>query len=701
MSFDSSTPVQYVKGVGPKRAEELKAKGIETAGDLLYYAPFRYEDRSNLKPVNQLAPGETATVIATVVRVQAPRFRRRDLGMIEAVFTDGSRTPLAARWFHAQYLAGVLQPGVRVALYGKVEFDAYQGGLIMLHPEFEILRGDEDDEDAGLHTGRIVPVYEAAGKVSTRVFRNVLYRLTAALGEMEDPLPESVRRRMRLPALAESLRELHFPPQETDLRLLNAFRTPAQVRLIFEEFFWLQVGLALKKDEERSAAGISFQLTGRVREQIKKMLPFKPTAAQKRVLGEIARDMASTAPMNRLLQGDVGSGKTIVAAQAAVIAVENGYQTAILAPTEILATQHWLNFRKIFEPLRYNIVLLLGSLRKKEKELNKRAVSTGFAQIVIGTHALLEEDVAFARLGLVIIDEQHRFGVLQRKALQQKGLTPDVLVMTATPIPRTLALTVYGDLDLSVIDELPPGRKPIQTIHKTKHEIEQVYSFLLREIQAGRQAYIVYPAIEENEATALKAAEAAYRELTQHVFPNLRIGLLHGKLSAEEKDRVMDAFKRGELQVLVSTTVVEVGVDVPNATVMVIENAERFGLAQLHQLRGRVGRGAAQSYCILVTDKLSETARERIRTLVESGDGFYISEMDLKLRGPGEFLGTRQSGLPVFRIGNLIRDHDILEAARREALEFAAQPPSREEYERAMQYVRQHWQRRYGLALVG
>lgn len=701
MSFDSSTPVQYVKGVGPKRAEELKAKGIETAGDLLYYAPFRYEDRSNLKPVNQLAPGETATVIATVVRVQAPRFRRRDLGMIEAVFTDGSRTPLAARWFHAQYLAGVLQPGVRVALYGKVEFDAYQGGLIMLHPEFEILRGDEDDEEAGLHTGRIVPVYEAAGKVSTRVFRNVLYRLTAALGEMEDPLPESVRRRMRLPALAEALRELHFPPQETDLRLLNAFRTPAQVRLIFEEFFWLQVGLALKKDEERSAAGISFQLTGRVREQIKKMLPFKPTAAQKRVLGEIARDMASTAPMNRLLQGDVGSGKTIVAAQAAVIAVENGYQTAILAPTEILATQHWLNFRKIFEPLRYNIVLLLGSLRKKEKELNKRAVSTGFAQIVIGTHALLEEDVAFARLGLVIIDEQHRFGVLQRKALQQKGLTPDVLVMTATPIPRTLALTVYGDLDLSVIDELPPGRKPIQTIHKTKHEIEQVYSFLLREIQAGRQAYIVYPAIEENEATALKAAEAAYRELTQHVFPNLRIGLLHGKLSAEEKDRVMDAFKRGELQVLVSTTVVEVGVDVPNATVMVIENAERFGLAQLHQLRGRVGRGAAQSYCILVTDKLSETARERIRTLVESGDGFYISEMDLKLRGPGEFLGTRQSGLPVFRIGNLIRDHDILEAARREALEFAAQPPSREEYERAMQYVRQHWQRRYGLALVG
>lgn len=701
MPFDFSTPVQFIKGVGPKRAQELSAKGVHTAGDLLCYCPFRYEDRSNLKPVSSLAPGETATVIATVVRIQAPRFRRRDLGMIEAVFTDGSRLPLTARWFHARYLASLLQPGARVALYGKVDFDARQGGLLMLHPEFEILRGEEDNEESGLHAGRIVPVYEAAGKISARVFRNVLHRLTAALDDAPDPLPESVRRKLRLPALAHSLRALHFPPQETDLRLLNAFRTPAQVRLIFEEFFWLQAGLALQRKKELSAAGISFQLTDRVREQVKKMLPFKPTPAQKRVLGEIARDMAAPSPMNRLLQGDVGSGKTIVAAQAAVIAVENGYQAAILAPTEILATQHYLNFRRIFEPLRYNIVLLLGSQARKEKALHKRAVSTGFAPIVIGTHALIEEDVRFSRLGLVIIDEQHRFGVLQRKALQQKGVSPDVLVMTATPIPRTLALTVYGDLDLSVIDELPPGRKPIQTLHKTRSEIEQVYSFLLREIQAGRQAYIVYPAIEENDATALKAAEAAYRELTLHVFPGLRIGLLHGRLPDGEKDRVMEAFQRGGIQILVSTTVIEVGVDVPNATVMVIENAERFGLAQLHQLRGRVGRGAAQSYCILVTDKLPESAQERIRTLVESGDGFHISEMDLRLRGPGEFLGTRQSGLPVFRIGNLIRDHDILETARREALEFVAHPPSGEEFDRVARYVREHWRQRFGLALVG
>jgi ATP-dependent DNA helicase RecG len=698
---DFSTPVMYVKGVGPKRAEDLRAKGLETAADLLYYAPFRYEDRSNLKPLNRLAPGETATVVASVRAIHTPRFRRRDLGLFEAEFADGSGITLTARWFHAQYLANLLQPGVRAALFGKVEFDTYHGGLVMMHPELEIFRGDEDEEEAGLHTGRIVPVYEAAGKVSTRVFRNILFRLTSDLSGLEDPLPGSIRQRLRLPGLAQSLRCLHFPPPETDLNLLNSFRTPEQFRLIFEEFFWLEAGMALKRSEERAAAGISFRLTDRVREQIKKMLPFKPTAAQKRVLGEIARDMASPAPMNRLLQGDVGSGKTIVAAQAAVIAVENGYQVAILAPTEILATQHYLNFRRIFEPLQYRIVPLLGSLTKKEKELGKRAAATGFANIVIGTHALIEEDVQFARLGLVIIDEQHRFGVLQRKALQQKGVSPDVLVMTATPIPRTLALTIYGDLDLSIIDELPPGRKPVKTIHKTRDELEQVYSFVQKEVEAGRQAYIVYPAIEENEATALKAAEAGYRELSQRVFPHLAVGLLHGRLPAEEKERVMDAFKRGEIRILVSTTVVEVGVDVPNATVMVIENAERFGLAQLHQLRGRVGRGAAQSWCILVTDKLSDTARERIRTLVESSDGFYISEMDLKLRGPGEFLGTRQSGLPVFRIGNLLRDQEILELARREALAFAESPPSREEYERAMRYVREHWQRRYGLALVG
>ncbi len=694
----------YVKGVGPKRAEDLQAKGLETAADLLTYAPFRYEDRSNVKPLSQLAPGEMATVLAEVASVHSPRFRRRNLQLIEVVFEDDSGR-LTGKWFHQPYLSNVFTVGTRVALFGKVEFDTYRGELSMLHPEYEVLREDEED-DAALHTGRIVPIYEAAGKVSTKVLRSVLKRITDQLPALQDALPPHIRQRLKLPDLQAATRELHFPSPDADLRLLNAFRSPAQYRMIFEEFFWLETGMAVKRGQARTETGIAFELGDKAREQIKKMLPFKPTAAQKRVLGEIARDMATAAPMSRLLQGDVGSGKTIVAAQAGVIAVENGYQSAVLAPTEILAMQHYLYFKRIFEPLNYQVLPLTGSMSKKEKDFAKRAIASGFASIVVGTHAVLEEDVEFHKLGLAIIDEQHRFGVMQRKALQQKGVTPDVLVMTATPIPRTLALTIYGDLDVSIIDELPPGRKPVHTSHKTKLELEQVYSFILREVKSGRQAYIVYPVIEESEnaserGLALKAAQAAYQELSKDVFPQLKVGLLHGKLPPPEKEAVMDAFKRGEIQVLVSTTVIEVGVDVPNATVMVIENAERFGLAQIHQLRGRVGRGAAQSYCVLVTDKLSDTGRERIRTLVDSNDGFYIAEMDLKLRGPGEFLGTRQSGLPTFRIGNLLRDREILELARSEAQGFVESPPSQQDLQQAMRYIRDNWQRRYGLALIG
>jgi len=699
---DLATPVTYVKGVGSQRAEALAAKGIATAADLLFYAPFRYEDRTNVKPLAQLAPGEMASTIAVVQAIRTPRFRRGNLGLVEVEFQDGRGGRLLGKWFHAaSYLAKILEPGVRVALYGKVDFDTYSRELSMMHSEYELLRGEEDEGEESLHTGRIVPVYEAAGKVSTRVLRAVLKRLTDALPHIPDALPESIARRLRLPALESAIREVHFPAPGTDLRLLNNFRSPAQYRLIFEEFFWLETGMALKHAQARTEHGIAFALTPRVREQVKKMLPFKPTAAQKKVLAEIAHDMASPVPMNRLLQGDVGSGKTIVAAQAAVIAVENGYQAVLLAPTEILAAQHFLNLQRIFKPLDYRVMSLTGSMRKKEKLTIKRALSTGFAQIAVGTHALIEEDVEFHKLGLAIIDEQHRFGVLQRKALHQKGFSPDVLVMTATPIPRTLALTIYGDLDVSVIDGLPPGRKPIQTIHKTHLELEQVYGFVLSEVRKGRQAYIVYPAIEESETVAMKAAQEAYEQLSKRVFPQLNVGLLHGKLPAAEKEAVMAAFQKGRVQVLVSTTVIEVGVDVPNASVMVIEDAERFGLAQIHQLRGRVGRGSEQSYCILVTNRLSDTGYTRIRTLVDSSDGFYIAEMDLRLRGPGEFLGTKQSGLPVFRIGNLIRDSEILELARSEAQSLVLNPPSPEILERAIQYVRQQWQRRYGLALVG
>jgi ATP-dependent DNA helicase RecG len=689
----------YVKGVGPARAAMLEAKGLSTVEDLLAYPPFRYEDRTNVKTIAQLAPGEMATVIAEVRSAKLSTFRRRDLGLFEATFTDASRAVLRVKWFHAAYLADVLQPGQRVALYGKVEYDSYAGQLSMVHPEYEIL-SEEDEADAALHVGRVVPIYEAAGKITTRVFRRLIHGVLERLTPPPDPLPASIRRRLRLPDLWTALRSLHFPPEQEDLRLLNAFRTPAQIRLIFEEFFWLQYGLAVKRGSARRESGIAFELNDRVRERIKQMLPFKPTAAQKRVLAEIAADMARPHPMNRLLQGDVGSGKTLVAAEAAIIAIENGYQVAMLAPTEILAAQHYYYFRNLFQKLGYQVGLLTGSSTKREKTLMKKLLAEGLVHFAVGTHALLEEDVEFRRLGLAIIDEQHRFGVLQRLRFIRKGARPDVLVMTATPIPRTLALTLYGDLDVSVIDELPPGRKPIITRHVTEDQIERVWSFLRKQIEAGRQAYVVYPAIEESETQARKAAEKMYRHLSQVVFPDLRVGLLHGRMPAEEKEAVMESFKRGETQILVSTTVIEVGVDVPNATVMVIEQAERFGLAQLHQLRGRVGRGAEQSYCILVTGPLNDVSRERIRTLVESTDGFYIAEMDLKLRGPGEFFGTRQAGMPSLRVANIVRDAELLELARREASDFLASGPE-EEQRRALEYVRTHWQRRFGLAQVG
>ncbi len=698
--MDLATPVTYVKGVGPQRAEHLVAKGLATAGDLLYYLPFRYEDRSNVKPLSELAPGEMATVLATVKRLHKPRFRRRDLGLVEVIFEDAAGRSITAKWFHAHYLDRVFTPGTRVALFGKVDFDPFLHELLLLHPEFEVLRDDDGDGDAGLHTGRIVPVYEAAGKVTTRVLRGVIKGLLDKEPRLIDALPGVIAAKLKLPPLAAALRETHFPAPETEARVLNAWRSPAQWRMIFEEFFWLEAGLAFRRKQARLESGIAFDLAP-AREQVRRMLPFRPTAAQRKVVREIAQDMAAPQPMSRLVQGDVGSGKTIVAAQAAVIAVENKHQVAVLAPTEILATQHFLYLSNVFKPLNYRVVQLAGSMTKREKEGVKRAIAAGYAQVAVGTHALLEEDVEFNRLGLCIIDEQHRFGVLQRQKLQKKGVTPDVLVMTATPIPRTLALTIYGDLDVSVIDELPPGRRPIKTVHKTRIDIEQVWSFVKQEVQAGRQAYVVYPAIEETEDKAMKAAEKAYADLSRLVFPGLKVGLLHGKLAQDEKAAVMEGFKHGEVQVLVTTTVIEVGVDVPNASVMVIENAERFGLAQIHQLRGRVGRGAAQSYCVLVTDKLGDAGKERIKTLLQSCDGFYIAEMDLRLRGPGEFLGTRQSGLPVFRIGNLLRDREILEIARSEAQSFVERPPSTEALIAALEYVREHWQRRYGLALVG
>jgi len=679
----------------------LQAKGLSVVEDLLAYVPFRYEDRSNVKTIAQLAPGEMATVTAEVRSARLAGFKRRSLGMFEARFTDASRAILVGKWFHGGYLANVLAEGMKVSVFGKIELDSYSGELTVLHPEFEILSGDDDEAEAALHTGRVVPIYEAVSKMTTRLLRSVVYRVLEALDPMEDRLPAYLRQKLKLIDRWTAIRQTHFPPPDADLRLLNQFRSPAQFRLIFDEFFWLECGIALKRSSARTLPGIAFEINDRVRERVKAMLPFKPTEAQKRVIQEIAADMKAGRPMNRLLQGDVGSGKTIVAAEAAVIAVENGFQVAVLAPTEILAAQHGFYFRQILGKLGYVVALLTGSFTSREKAQLKRLVAEGLAHVVIGTHALLEKDVEFKRLGLAIVDEQHRFGVMQRLGLVQKGVHPDVLVMTATPIPRTLAMTLYGDLDVSVIDQLPPGRKPIITRHATADRVEQVYSFLKQQIDEGRQAYVVYPVIDESETQAMKAAQQMYEHLSREVFPGITVGLLHGRLGGKEKESVMQRFKDGELKILVSTTVIEVGVDVPNATVMLIEQAERFGLAQLHQLRGRVGRGAVQSYCTLVTEKMNDAARQRIRTLVESNDGFYIAEMDLKLRGPGEFFGTKQAGLPSLRVANILRDTEILEIARREAVDFVARPPSAEELNQAASYIRDHWQRRYGLVTVG
>jgi ATP-dependent DNA helicase RecG len=699
--MDLSTALTYVKGVGPARSAMLEAKGLLTVEDLLGYVPFRYEDRSNLKSIAQLAPGEMATVIVEVRSARISGFKRRNLGLFEAKFTDSSRHILAGKWFHGGYLANVLTEGMKLALFGKVEFDSYSGELTMLHPEFEILTGDDEDGESSLHTGRIVPIYEAAGKLTTRILRTLTHRILNEIGPQPDHIPDFIRQQLRYPDRDTAIRHTHFPPPDSDLRLLNAFRSIQQQRLIFEEFFWLECGVALKRAKARTLPGIAFEINDRVREQVKAMLPFKPTDAQKRVIKEIADDMKEPRPMHRLLQGDVGSGKTIVAAEAATIAIENGYQVAVLAPTEILAAQHGFYFRSVLGKLGYVVVLLTGSFTAREKTQLKKLVAEGLAHVVVGTHAILEKDVEFKKLGLAIIDEQHRFGVMQRLGLAQKGVTPDILVMTATPIPRTLSMTLYGDLDVSVIDQLPPGRKPILTKHYTADRIEQAYSFMQKQIEEGRQAYVVYPVIEESETQAMKAAQQMYEHLSKEVFPDIAVGLMHGRLGGDEKEAVMARFKQGEIKILVSTTVIEVGVDVPNATLMIVEQAERFGLAQLHQLRGRVGRGAAQSYCILVTEKMNDTARERIRTLVDSTDGFYISEMDLKLRGPGEFFGTKQSGLPSLRIANILRDTELLEIARREAVDFVTKPPSEEDLRQAVAFIRDHWQRRYGLVTVG
>jgi ATP-dependent DNA helicase RecG len=805
--LELSTPIKFVKRVGERVAVELANRGVETVEDLLYHLPFRYEDRLNPVPMSALRAGTMASVIGEVRG--SILLQTRHMPLFEVTVGQGLNT-VKAMWFRGTYLRDKFHVGQMVALYGKLEPSRSSAGKFkMIQPQFEILpsHGGPDAEFSMLEVGRIVPVYESLGgttawgaKLGSKWLRRVIWSLFEELGvegikadssaalrndnkknqQQEqgtkgaiETLPDALRERLKLPGRLEALKAVHFPEAGTPMPELMAAATPAHRRLIFEELFYLELGLELKRRRMREREGTAFATSVKVREAIKQVLPFHPTAAQKRVLGEIANDMRRPQPMRRLLQGDVGSGKTIVAMQAALVAIENGYQAALMAPTEILATQHYLSARKLLGDVLsprtgrpYRVTLLTGSLDDATKREARGRIFRGETDLAIGTHALIEDKVDFDKLGLVIVDEQHRFGVQQRFRLMKKpgALDPDVLVMTATPIPRTLALTLYGDLDASVIDELPPGRTPIVTRRTTEERAADVWGFVRKQAEAGRQAYIVYPVIEgakddqpeldfpmDEEITevsplgvasekktadpsttlrsgrddralkgrkkakdksvkteklfepkkALRAAADMYEELRMGPLSGLRLGLLHGRLSADDKEVTMRRFQRGDIDVLIATTVIEVGVDVANASVMVIEHAERFGLAQMHQLRGRVGRGAAKSYCILMTGgRVSEQAEARLEAMVKTQNGFELAELDLQQRGPGEFFGTRQAGLPEFRVANLIRDRAVLELAKAEAAKFAESPDpavSREERDAVWARLKQQWQRKYGL----
>jgi ATP-dependent DNA helicase RecG len=825
--LELSTPIKFVKRVGERVAVELARRGVETVEDLLYHLPFRYEDRLNPVPMSALQAGTMASVIGEV-RGSA-LLQTRHMPLFEMTVGQGLNT-VKAMWFRGTYLRDKFHVGQMVALYGKLEPSRSSAGKFkMIQPQFEILpsHSGTDAESSMLEVGRIVPVYESLGgttawgaKLGSKWLRRVIWSLfeeleTAGAGSVHptllhpneqkrspgapvrdetakdgapgqrgpgqsgfvETLPSAMCRRLGFPRRLEALKAVHFPEAGTPMTELMSAATPAHRRLIFEELFYLELGLELKRRRMREREGTAFATSVKVREAIKQVLPFHPTAAQKRVLGEIATDMRKPQPMRRLLQGDVGSGKTIVAMQAALVAIENGYQAALMAPTEILATQHYLSARKLLGDVLsprtgrpYRVTLLTGSLDEAAKREARGRIFRGETDLAIGTHTLIEDKVDFDNLGLVIVDEQHRFGVQQRFRLMKKpgALDPDVLVMTATPIPRTLALTLYGDLDASVIDELPPGRTPIVTRRTTEERAEDVWQFVKKQVEAGRQAYIVYPVIEgakddqpeldfpmdeepgdsnaaagkknAGPSTALRAAQddtsgkgtkrtkaAAFKakgkavkteklfepkkvlraatdmydELRTGPLAGLRLGLLHGRLSADDKEVTMRRFQRGDIDVLIATTVIEVGVDVSNASLMVIEHAERFGLAQMHQLRGRVGRGAAKSYCILMTGgKVSEQAEARLDAMVRTQNGFELAELDLQQRGPGEFFGTRQAGLPEFRVANLVRDRAVLELAKTEAAKFAESPDpavSREERDAVWARLMQQWQRKYGL----
>jgi len=699
--LDIDTPIQFVKGVGPAKADALAKAGIRTVYDLLLYLPFRYEDRSRRLQIRDVQPGQEATVEVEVVAVRVKSTRRRNFKIVEAVAKDETGQ-LKAVWFNQEYLKDTLKPGRRVLIFGKFERTGFTLFPEVKNPQYELVEPGQDDTT---HAGRIVPVYERIGPMTPKHLRRVLHFLVAGMPRrVPEVLPADIRARHGFPLREEAIALAHFPSEEEPLEDYNRFRSRAQRRLIFEELFLFFLGLELRRARDQMLRKRRpFFVNDEVRGIVRRILPFRLTGSQREVLKGIADDLGSEVPMRRLLQGDVGSGKTIVGVLASLIVIKAGAQVAFMVPTEILAEQHYAGIQKLLEPAGFRVALLSSRLRKSQRESLLAEIEGGTIDMVVGTHALIQEGVRFRELGLAIIDEQHRFGVLQRAELSEKGFGCDLLFMTATPIPRSLALTLHGDLQSSILDELPPGRKPIVTERLDEADLRRVFQLMEKEIEKGHQVYFVCPLVEESEKMDLKAAVARYESLSQGPFRSRRVALVHGRMAAEEREAAMDRFARGKVDVLVATTVVEVGVDVKNATLMVIEHAERFGLAQLHQLRGRVGRGPAPSRAILLTyEPTTPEAEARLAAMLETEDGFVIAERDLKIRGPGDYFGTRQSGLPLFGIADMLRDRDILEEAKREAGEFVARGGwDGPEGGGLRRHVVSVWGRRFGLVEAG
>ncbi|TSA55991.1 MAG: ATP-dependent DNA helicase RecG, partial [Planctomycetaceae bacterium] len=683
-SFDKSSPmqedlntsfeklslaVQYIKGVGPKVAGLLGKKGIKTVEDMLYFLPRRYEDRRSVKMISSTQIGNVEMVIGEVKEAQIQHYRKNKV--FEVTVDDGSGR-LTAKWFkgnHA-YLKKIMKKGAKVILTGEIR--SFLFGKDIIHPDFEILNEKDDNHDSHdnfLHFKRIVPIYSETEGLHQKYIRKIMMEVVENYYHyILSPIPKEICKRQRLADISLSIRNIHFPESDQDIEQYNSMKSEAYRRLVFDEFFFFELGMALKKKGYVLEKGITFKTDGKLNEKFLQILPFELTDAQNRVIEEIQADMKRVFPMHRLLQGDVGCGKTVVSMAAMICACENGYQAAIMAPTEILAEQHYSNIKEWAGLLGLKVAILTGSKKTAERRDVCKRIESGDVDIIIGTHALIQEGVEFKKLGFVVIDEQHRFGVVQRATLRGKGINPDVLVMTATPIPRSLAMTVYGDLDISVIDEMPPGKKPIRTKIFYENSREKVYDIIDKELKKGNQTFVVYPLVEESETLDLKDATRMAEHLQKEIFPEYRVGLIHGRMKGTEKDQIMTDFSGGAIDILVSTTVIEVGIDIPQASLMVIEHAERFGLSQLHQLRGRVGRSDIPSYCILLAGYArSDTSRKRLRIMEETNDGFRIAEEDLVIRGPGEFMGTRQSGLPDFRVANILRDGRILNEARKEA----------------------------------